>query len=337
MKVAAKVTRALAALAIASSADFSTRSTLLMSRILGWPTSASRSRIASASWSRPRLASTSTPAISASCVPAQALVTMARSSRRLGAKMPGVSMKTSCEPSTVAMPRSNARVVCTLWDTIATLVPTSALISVDLPTLGAPINAINPQRACSPLRPFAGTTSPTACSRKDAWDERRPRLSTIEAVGFDAGARQHGGGGGLFGGAFGAAKSLGRRQVGKLDGDAEFRIVVGALALDLAIGRGRQPPRLRPLLQYGFRIAQRARRRAHALAPQPLDERRRGRISAVDEHRADQRLANVGEDGGAPAAAGVRHRCPEPDRRAKLDRAADVRARLFAHEIGEAS
>src|SRR5262249_16477305 len=202
-----------------------------------------------------------------------------------------------------------------------------------LPTLGAPISAMNPQRACSPLRPFAGTTSPTACSRKDAWDARRLRLSTIEAVGFDAGARQHGGGGGLFGGALGAAQSLGRRQVGKLDGDAEFRIVVGTLALDLAIGRGRQPARLRPLLQHGFRIAQRPRRRAHALAPQSLDERRRGRISAVDEHPAHHRLPNVAAH--APAAARVRLRCPEPDRRAEVDRPPYVRASLLAHEIGE--
>src|SRR5262252_6708948 len=319
MKVAAKAKRALAALTIASSADFSTRSILLMSRILGWPTSASRSRIAPASSSRPRLASISTPAMSASCVPAQAFVTMARSSRRLGAKMPGVSMKTSCEPSTVAMPRSNARVVCTLWDTIATLVPTSALISVDLPTLGAPISAINPQRACSPLRPFADTTSPTACSRKDAWDERRPRLSTIEAVGLDPGARQHGGSGGLLGSALRAAKALGRRQVGKLDGDAEFRIVVGSLALDLTIGGSRQPPRLRPFLQHGLGIAQRPRRRAHALLPQPLDHGGGGRIAAVEIHRANHRLAHVGEDGETPAAARIRLRGAELDRGAEID------------------
>ena len=40
----------------------------------------------------------------------------------------------------------SARVVCTLCETIVTLVPTSALISVDLPTLGAPISATKPQR-----------------------------------------------------------------------------------------------------------------------------------------------------------------------------------------------
>ena len=71
---------------------------------------------------------------------------MARSSRRLGAKMPGVSTSTSCASPSIAMPRSSARVVCTLCETIATLLPTSALISVDLPTFGAPIKATKPQR-----------------------------------------------------------------------------------------------------------------------------------------------------------------------------------------------
>ncbi len=84
--------------------------------------------------------------MSASCAPAQAVVTMARSSRRFGAKMPGVSTKMSCAPFSIAMPRTGARVVCTLCDTIATLVPTSALTSVDLPTLVAPMSATKPQR-----------------------------------------------------------------------------------------------------------------------------------------------------------------------------------------------
>src|SRR3982074_2256741 len=55
-------------------------------------------------------------------------------------------MKTSWASWSVAIPRSNVRVVCTLWETIATLAPTIALIRVDLPTLGAPIRAMKPQR-----------------------------------------------------------------------------------------------------------------------------------------------------------------------------------------------
>jgi hypothetical protein len=38
------------------------------------------------------------------------------------------------------------RVVCTLCETIDTLAPTSWLTSVDLPALGAPISATNPDR-----------------------------------------------------------------------------------------------------------------------------------------------------------------------------------------------
>ena len=41
---------------------------------------------------------------------------------------------------------TSARVVCTFGVTIETLAPTSALISVDLPALGAPISATKPQR-----------------------------------------------------------------------------------------------------------------------------------------------------------------------------------------------
>ena len=71
---------------------------------------------------------------------------MARSSRRLGEKMPGVSTKMSCALPSMAMPRISARVVCTLRETMVTLAPTSALSSVDLPALGAPISATKPQR-----------------------------------------------------------------------------------------------------------------------------------------------------------------------------------------------
>ena len=58
-------------------------------------------------------------------------------------------------------------------------------------------------------------------------------------------------------------------------------------------------------------------------------------IAAVDEDRADQRLADVGQDGGAVAAAGIVLRSAEPDRGAEIDRARHVRAGLLAHEIGE--
>src|SRR5262245_40221410 len=136
----------------------------------------------------------------------------------------------------MAMPRSKARVVCTLCDTIATLLPTSALISVDLPTLGAPISAMNPHRVSSAgadrsRAERAGRGAPS--SRRGAVRSRR-LASAIAAVRLDAGVRQHGGGRGLLGRTFRAAEPLCRRKIGKLDGYAKFRIVVGPLALDLA-------------------------------------------------------------------------------------------------------
>src|ERR1700693_3379831 len=155
-------------------------------------------------------------------------------------------MKTSWASASMAIPRSNVRVVCTLWDTIATLAPTIALIRVDLPTLGAPISAMNPQRRSADA-PFSG--------------------STIEASRHHPFAGQHDGGGRLLGGTLGAAGPLRRQAIGKLDGDAKLRIVVGAGALDLAIGRGRKPKRLRPFLQHGLGVAQRPLGGAHPLFP----------------------------------------------------------------------
>src|SRR5712691_8025659 len=145
--------------------------------------------------------------------------------------MPGVSTNTSCAWPSIAMPRSSVRVVCTLWETIATLAPTSALISVDLPTLGAPISAMKPQRRPADA-PVAG--------------------SAIEAFPLDALAGEHGGGGGLLGGPLGAAEPFRRRPIGKLDRDPEFGVMMGPLALDLAIGGRREAARLRPFLQHGL-------------------------------------------------------------------------------------
>src|SRR6202163_1526083 len=112
-------------------------------------------------------------------------------------------MKTSWASACVAIPRSKVRVVCTLWETIATLAPTIALISVDLPTLGAPISAMNPQRR-TVGSPASG--------------------SSIEAFRHHPLAGQHDGGGSLLGGALGAAGSFRRQAMGKLDGDAELGV-----------------------------------------------------------------------------------------------------------------
>src|ERR1700726_4252367 len=157
--------------------------------------------MASASSSIAVFASSSTQTRSASCAPLQAVDTMARSSRRFGAKMPGVSTSMICALFSTTMPRISALVVCTLRETIVTLEPTSALTSVDLPTLGAPISATKPQRVA------AGTASSSDLS--------------VIAAAADAFARDHHGGRVLFGGALAAADALGRRQPRQIHRDAK--------------------------------------------------------------------------------------------------------------------
>src|SRR5262245_9168890 len=282
-----------------------------MTSILGWGTLPSLAKITSASASNPSLASSSTQTRSASWAPVQAVVTMARSSRRFGAKMPGVSTKMSCALPASAMPRTSARVVCTLGVTIATLAPVSALVSVDLPALGAPISAMKPQR----VAPAGGSC-----------------VSAIEPVQADALALQHRSGGSLFGHPLGAAASLGRLALRQAHGDAEFRIVMRPGPLNLAVGGRRQAARLRPFLQHGLRVAQRMGRNPHSLAPQALNQRGRRGVAAVEKHRPDQRLADVGENGGARSPAGVGLRGAKPQRIAETDGARDLGAGLAAHQ-----
>ena len=59
---------------------------------------------------------------------------------------PGVSTRISCASGRCTMPRITRRVVCGRSLVIATLAPTSALVSVDLPTLGRPARQANPER-----------------------------------------------------------------------------------------------------------------------------------------------------------------------------------------------
>jgi hypothetical protein len=195
MKVRANSACSLALAVSSSSASRLTRSILLRTRILGWRTSLRLARISPASPLRPRSASISTSTMSASRAPPQAVVTMARSSRRFGRKMPGVSTKTIWVSPWVAMPRTMARVVCTLWVTIDTLAPTSWFRSVDLPALGAPISATKPERVETaaglvihgrhPSRPFASEqAAAAACSasrleRPSATAGSRPPTVTL--------------------------------------------------------------------------------------------------------------------------------------------------------------
>jgi hypothetical protein len=75
----------------------------------------------------------------------------ARFSERLSAELwrvwkPGVSTKMYCASSIVLMPVMRWRVVCALRDVMLIFCPTSAFISVDLPTFGRPTIATMPQR-----------------------------------------------------------------------------------------------------------------------------------------------------------------------------------------------
>src|SRR6185369_7615091 len=314
MKVLSNFMRSLAACASAKSFSRGIRSILFSTRIFGCATVASLFRMASASSSMPVLASSSTQTRSASWAPLQAVETMARSSLRLGEKIPGVSTRMIWALSSITMPRIRARVVCTLRETMVTLEPTSALTSVDLPTLGAPISATKPQRV-SLGAPGVG--------------------STVIAAAADAFAFDHYGGRDLLGGALGAADAFGGRQSRQIDGDAELRVVMRPGALDLAIDRRRQSLALGPFLQHGLGIAQRPARLAHPFQPVALDELRSRGIAAVEIDRPDHRLADVAEHGFAQARARSCADRTELDVVEQPERFCDVGAAFLAHEIGE--
>ena len=94
---------------------------------------------------------------------ASAAVAFSRSPSAVrGLWMPGVSTNTTCTSSRCSTPRTAWRVVWALSETMATLVPTMALIRVDLPELGRPNSVTNPDR--KPSHGFWPPESPTASS-----------------------------------------------------------------------------------------------------------------------------------------------------------------------------
>src|SRR5215831_20362950 len=225
MKVAENGTRALHSCARLSRRAFFTRSILLRTNTGGVRVPFSRSRMRSASGSRSLAASNSTATMSASKAPLQAASTMARSSRRRGTKMPGVSMNTSWLAPSTAMPRTGVRVVWTLRLTMLTLAPTSVLTRVDLPAFGAPMMAMKPQRVSG--------TGPTS-------------LIGSSANTF---AGEKGSGCRLLGGALAGAFAAGR--FGALDANLgrEAGRVIGSLACHLHVLRQLEALALGPLLQ----------------------------------------------------------------------------------------
>src|SRR4051812_34782684 len=117
--------------------------------------------------------------------------------------------------------RMRLRVVCTLCETMASLLPASAFRSVDLPALVGPMMAQNPQRVSS------------ACTA-------------------DAFAREKGGRGRLFRRAFGRPRPDRRRARMHLHLDGEVRSVVGTFLGHHAIARDSEGIGERPFLQEGF-------------------------------------------------------------------------------------
>ena len=158
----------------------------------------------------------------------------------------------------MAMPITRMRVVCTLGDTIETFEPTSALTSVDLPALGAPTMAAKPARV------RAARALLTAL------------LSCLE----------HQGRRGALGLALGQPAPLRRRQVADRDLDQEHRLVLGAFAADLLVGRQRQPACPAPIPAAGSWAA--AARDAGCPAARPTAARR---LAAAASKPASTKIA----------------------------------------------
>src|SRR3954453_4384383 len=239
---------------------------------------------------------------------------MARSRRRLGEKIPGVSTRMICALLSITMPRISARVVWTFRETIVTLEPTSAFTRVDLPTLGAPISATKPQRVS-----------------RAAW----PEVSSVIAAATDAFARDHHRCRDLFGGTLAAADSFGRLQPRQIHRDSKLRVMVRSGPLHFAIDRCWQSFSLRPFLEHRLGIAQRPTRLAHPLGPVALDKLRCRGVTAVEKNRTDHRLADVAEHGFAQARTGAGAHSTEFYVIDQPKRLRDIGATLAAHQIGK--
>src|ERR687891_2425261 len=146
--------------------------------------------------------------------------------------MPGVSTKISWAAPLTVMPRIRRRVVWTLAVTIETLVPTSRLSSVDLPTLGAPRIAMKPQRR--------GSSSAIDCSGIGCLETREQLL-----------------GGPLLCRPLGAGDRAARVEPGERYRDVEARRVRWPRDRRDLIDRQAQAAALSPFLQPGLGIARR--------------------------------------------------------------------------------
>src|SRR5204862_3500900 len=118
-------------------------------------------------------------------------------------------------------------------------------------------------------------------------------------------------------------------------GDAEGLVVTGPLLPpDLVAGRLLQN-RLGPLLQARLEVpVQPLLRQPERAAEQPFDGRPRGTEPRVQEHRTDQRLESVSEDGRAPAPTGLLLAPTEEDPLAEVEGLGHPREPGLADEHG---
>ena len=104
-------------------------------------------------------------------------------------------------------------------------------------------------------------------------------------------------------------------------------------ALDLLVaGRGERT-RLRPFLHRGLGVPRGVG--GDPVAPGAEDERLGRLEAAVDEHRADQRFAHVGQDRRLLAAAAPRFAEAQRDMRPDVPLERDLGAGLAPHKLGE--
>ena len=153
---------------------------------------------------------------------------------------------------------------------------------VDLPAFGAPMRATKPQRVWPPGAAVHAAPFWPVLTDAFARDERRRRR--------------------LLGEALRKAFRLGPRIARHFDGNREFRRVIGAGSRGLAIEGRRKATRLRPFLQQRLRIAQRVVWRAHSRAESGGDDGFGRAIARVEENGADDRFANIAQNGRVGAA-----------------------------------
>ncbi|CFN74206.1 Uncharacterised protein [Bordetella pertussis] len=133
-----------------SSSRFFRASILLTTRMLRRDLGSRGSSLASPSDHLPASTTCTTTSTSASaCVTTRFIMRFMAPPWRVW--KPGVSTNTNCSCSRVSTPWMRWRVVWALRDTIDILVPISALVRVDLPTLGRPTMATKPARNCGLL------------------------------------------------------------------------------------------------------------------------------------------------------------------------------------------